>query len=468
MEYWISLTPFGIAFLPLVIVVVGLARRWLPALVCCSAVFQAASVVDIQLGDAEHGVTPYNVAALAVGAVLVVRIARERGVGRVVLPHATAISFMAAYAAIAVLGSFMLPQMFAGVPVHTLLSKWGFDVAPVQLMWTASNLVQAINLVAHGVVLSFLLHAAGRDGARPRAALFGMLAGLVIVVAVVAYEWLAHSFGWMTTERFWLSNPGYSLAYSETFMKMRRIFAPFSEPSYGSAFLAAALTGTLAVAAFGRHVCAAYLSAFGIGLALVGTFGTTGWVAAAIGALCLLIALSVAAACRRGTAPELLLRAALAWTLVGLASMIVFGAAIATDNLSRLQSVAEETVLKKDQSESGLFRSRSNEHALRVVRETLGLGAGLGSNRASSFLASLASNTGLPGLLLLLAVLAAIAWRYLRAQRLDDGQLWAIHATFGATVAVAIGIPDLNLPFYWVLLFIAVLQCPPPASARTK
>jgi len=94
---------------------------------------------------------------------------------------------------------------------------------------------------------------------------------------------------------------------------------------------------------------------------------------------------------------------------------------------------------------------------------------GLGSNRASSFFASLLSNTGVPGALLFAAMLVSLLWRYFRTPQLSDPQLFVGVSLLTATIAVGLGIPDLNLPMYWGFIFLGFVFCPADApGASTK
>jgi hypothetical protein len=96
------------------------------------------------------------------------------------------------------------------------------------------------------------------------------------------------------------------------------------------------------------------------------------------------------------------------------------------------------------------------------VKETHGLGVGMGSHRASSFLASLASNTGVLGALLFCGMLLKLLWRYFKTPRLTDIQLFAGVSLATATLTMSLGIPDLNLPMYWSFIFLAYIFCPTP------
>lgn len=91
----------------------------------------------------------------------------------------------------------------------------------------------------------------------------------------------------------------------------------------------------------------------------------------------------------------------------------------------------------------------------------------MGSNRASSFMASLVSNTGVLGALLFCSMLASLLWRYIKAPELTDMQIFVATALPTATLAMSLGIPDLNLPMYWGFIFLAFIFCPEPSTSKS-
>jgi len=455
------MTPFGwIYFATLAAVLLG-ARRWLGAFALGTSVFQAAAIANLPLGEQHFGIPPYAVAAAACGGVLVLRLWRQRA-WPTPWAEPRALRLLLGFAYLAIAGALVLPRVFEGTPVHPLLSRWGFDLAPIGLDFGPSNIAQAGNLALHLLVLAYVADDA-RDPTQRTRLLIGVLAAAAGVLAILAWERLAGPGGLPTLQRFWLSNTGYNSVFTEIYQSgIRREFAPFSEPSYAGAYLAGPLVGAMAVATFGQRAVHALAGCVALGLAVVGTMSGAGIAAVVLSALCLLALLTVDAAKTRAasTAPR---RARIAWAacaMLALASLV----AIRFAPSSQFVVAADSVLFSKSESESAARRTRSNQHALAVLRATHGLGAGLGSNRASSWFASLASNTGLPGLLLWFGVLAVLAKRYLRHQ-LTDSQLFAAGLLFGTTIAVGLAIPDLNIAYYWAALMLALVLAPRPGEA---
>ena len=105
-------------------------------------------------------------------------------------------------------------------------------------------------------------------------------------------------------------------------------------------------------------------------------------------------------------------------------------------------------------------RSAADEYALGLLWQTWGLGAGMGSNRASTYLAALAGNTGLIGAGLFVVALAyhcrALACTWRREHR--SSALFFLGSTVAGVLAMLMAIPDQNWPIFWVLV-VGGLSC---------
>jgi hypothetical protein len=457
-----ELTPLGWWFVPAVVLVAISARAWLPAMLVFATALQAGSVLDVTVGGARYGVSPYWAAAAAAVPYVLWELRSGRAPYFSSPAQRSAVRLFSGYALVAIGGALVLPWVFAGRPVYALLGPSGFGGDTTPLAFGLSHLAQAVNVAVHGVVLLYLLQQAGRPGWRPQRLFTGLAAAVVLVLAVGVYERLAMSLITTTKAAYWMNNPGYAQGQWASVAGIYRISAPFSEPSYGSTFLAAVTLGWIAVAAFGRGVGLALLGGLGTGLGLLNSLGSTGMAAAALGALAILVLLT-ALATRAGATPARQRRARVAWLAVllgaGVMVWLIAGSPWSVD----VARVVEGGVVEKlggEESLSTIARRSSNEHALALLVDTHGLGTGLGSNRASSYFASMLSNVGLPGFVLFLAAFAVMLRSYVRAAVLSDAQLFALAACLGATVGVAIGIPDLNLPLYWCFVFLALLLMP--------
>lgn len=437
----------------------------LSGLVFISALFQAASVANIHLspaditGSSAYGITLFNSAALVAAIALLSKLVSRPNLplrANLRLP----LSLLVAYASIAVVGGVTLPLLFEGLPVHLQIKMNGANEPPVPLRWSLSNLAQCVNLlILLAVLLYFVL--AVRTQEEKRKLITAIVVGSGIVASISLYEQAAHLFSWPSMATLLANNPGYSIAplnWSEG-SPVVRVGLPFSESSYASVFLASVTVGGFAVALLGRGRWWAWLGSVVSGLALVNTFGATGIFAAAAG-----VAAVFCWACVRATKSSgspirtRVVVASLAFITVCSAGVVAYQT---SPWQPQIRSMAVGLVLHKLVQQDGV-REQSNRRALEVFSESYGLGVGLGSNRASSFLASMLSNTGLAGFCLFFLMLFALAREYWRADALTDIQVFSISAIAASTLAMSIGVPDLNLPMYWCFIFLGFVFCPEP------
>jgi len=435
----------------------------LAGLVFISMVLQAASVLDIKSSAitvtqvAAYGVTPFHAMALVVGIVWLTNLIRQRAI-KGFAKIKTPLTLLFLYGFVAVLGAFILPEIFKNTPVHLLLEIYGADLPPQPLRPTISNAVQAINLIVLIFVLLYFIQEAN-SGNKSKHIISGLAGGCVLVLFVGFFEQISNLKGWPSLTAFWANNPGYSQAPSVPMnIMLKRVGLPFSEPSYASVYLAAMTLGFWAVTFLGRNWRWTLFAALLTTLGLINTFGSTGWVAAGL-AFMVLMVISLSGVISRVTNSNRRFR------IVFLSMILVFGLAGAflaiqgTELQPKVETTLKTLVFDKAKETNGL-RERTNRRAMEIVKETYGFGVGLGSNRASSYFASLLSNTGVLGFALFVSMLASLLWRYWRASTLSDMQIFVAAALPTATLAMGLGIPDLNMPMYWGFIFLGFVFCP--------
>jgi hypothetical protein len=439
----------------------------LGGLVLVSTVLQATAVVNVPLGSAggkdvaAYGVSPYMVMALVAGLVWLWRLGQSR---RLLLPQHLRwpLGFLLAYLVVAALGAWLLPVWFEGMPVNLLVDMFGiYTLQPLGA--SISNLVQPLNLLVHVAVLLFLLQAAQRpDG--PRGIKAGVLGALVLVVAIGLYEQWAQFNDLPRLTPHLSNNLGYLQVPVAEKLLWSRIGLPFTESSYASTYLAATTVGLWAVVLLGRGWWWAWLAAVLSTMGLLNSLGSTGLAATgvAMAALCLWVLVQ---ALRPSTGLGRRLRAALLGALLLLSSTWGVQMYTQSDIKPKVDGFVDRLIVSKAKQKDGV-RELSNKRALEIVQETYGLGVGMGSNRASSFMASLISNTGVLGALLFCSMLASLLWRYIKAPQLTDMQIFTATALPTATLAMSLGIPDLNLPVYWGFIFLAFIFCPAPSGTQ--
>lgn len=107
--------------------------------------------------------------------------------------------------------------------------------------------------------------------------------------------------------------------------------------------------------------------------------------------------------------------------------------------------------------ESGSFTQRMVVaiHAIKVFVSTYRLGVGLGSNRSSSFIATLLSTIGIVGSLLFSTIVSFILVEMakIRCQPSCNFVFWTF---LSLLIAQCIAIPDISFPPTWAFLIVAM------------
>lgn len=455
----LSITDWGIVYLLLLFVVLIFFQKWLPALLIFSTVVHAASVVNVSAASRSYGLTTYNITAFF-GALLWLRNLTQAPL-RIHVSLRLPTILLLLYAFVAIIGSWWLPHHFAGTLVLQADEYWAFDGSYKAVQWGLFNLVQAANLLVHVLMLLYLLQSTTLDLLTRQRVMIGLAAGFVLVLAVGFYERGALLFGWSSHFSFWSSNPNYTqVGIGDGGLGMR-IGLPFSEPSFASAYLAAVSASCIALTLWGKRVLFGLFALLFSIFATVNTMGATGVVATAILTPLMFFLFSYQSFAKRHTRPELLRR----WIIFMLAICSLTILAATTEFIREYVKIFHQQyalhVEKLRFEVAGKYvRYQLDHRGLEVLLETGGLGIGLGSARMSSFGVSLLAATGIPGALLWVGSLGALAWRYFKAPRLGDGQLVAIAGLLGSTLAMLLAIPDLNMPMYWSFIFLAFIFCP--------
>jgi hypothetical protein len=131
--------------------------------------------------------------------------------------------------------------------------------------------------------------------------------------------------------------------------------------------------------------------------------------------------------------------------------------------------MVDKTIVSKMSTESGIERGMWNQQALTNFNETRGLGAGVGSVRASSFPVAVLGNIGAIGAVTYGSFLIAVLFR--RKSRWTEpypaacqsAARWAC-ATQLIGASVAGSFIDLGLPFF----IFAGLACAGPERSRSR
>ena len=453
-----SFTAFGGVFMPLVFFVFLFRRQWLLPLLCVAAVLQSPSVFNLSLGGERYGVTPFLLVATLVLFDLAATVRSTGWQMPATVMQRRAVALWLAFGGVSILGALLLPHVFADLGVFAPTDKQGVLAEQVPLAWSISNLAQIVNVI---LLMVTMLWVTQQQDPHLRTR---MVQGVLMALAVSLLVGLQQRLGWNGLlplgESFWASNPTYAQNFREWAGIVPKVSWPLTEATYASAWYAAAFGGFIAVYFANVRRNAALLGALMAIFALANSLGAPGVLVVMVYSLLLCVALLWMAARHpewRGGIVYRLFLGALVTSCVMLAGFLV----LRHYGLEQHAQIALRSVMQR-WSEAALEggRSAADEHALGLLWQTWGLGAGMGSNRASTYLAALAGNTGLIGAGLFVVALAyhcralACAWR--REHR--SSALFFFGCTIAGVLAMLIAIPDQNWPIFWVLI-VGGLSC---------
>lgn len=404
------------ALLALVLAVVVVSRpRLLPVVIGVAAALPYSTAVVV----AGNGVPLFHVAGV-VAVLMLVRTVPLR------TTHWTA-NLLVLFAVWAAVITALGPWMFAGTRV--LSARGGLDgqvLDPDRLGYTVSTAAQFGYLViAIGTVL-FLVRSGGTRVAVRTAFVVGtVLSSLRALLVRAGTDGLA-----------WLFDTNPTIPYS-TLGPAERLRGVFNEPSELAAFSvpAGVFFAVAASRSSGRRRAGWVVL---LVLTVVNLLGAGSGTAVAATGVVLgvgLLVLAVRYVLRGG--------AGTAWLVLGglVTAIVVLSSGPA------LWEPVEALVSDKIGSQSWDARTGGDSFAWGVTAETLWLGTGLGGNRPSSFVMSVLSCLGVPGLVLLGAVLIGAAVLAIRSGRAPYGA-----ALLALVIAKAVGTPDLSTPVLWLLL----------------
>ncbi|BCP52427.1 hypothetical protein K32_10440 [Kaistia sp. 32K] len=365
-----------------------------------------------------------------------------------------------------VVGAFFFPRLLAGQyyvnAIGVSASLGGF--AQIPLGPTSGNLTQSIYFT--GDMVCFLA-----------ASVFVQTqAGLKTVTqALLAYCVANILFAGLDLATFWtgtgdlldfMRNATYTIYLDATSGGMRRIIGSFTEASAFAFATLGAFAFSLQLWLGGVYTKIAFpVALLSLVLLLLST-STTAYVALPI-CLALLYAGSIPQLLRKGRPAPWTTGLLIVFAPLVLAA-IVCVIALYQPAHDATMDVLNGMVFQKSASQSGIERSRYNVEAFRTFTETLGLGTGIGSVRASSFpLASLA-NLGVFGSA---CYALFIATAMLRGDASDDGfthvaRRAAKAGMLAALIASSISgaLIDLGMPFFVLSALAAARLHPHDAS----
>jgi hypothetical protein len=360
---------------------------------------------------------------------------------------------LAAYFVLQVLSGVVYPVLFSGVLVARQADL-------VSLSWGMPNAAQLCYLSLSALLL-FLTIVSGPN--EVPAAVAWYVRGCIVAALVAGYQLLHATLHLPYPDAILYSNSAHTVYHAYTIGGVWRLNSTFTEASD----MAGSLIGGLAILVWNHlHLPfkASRLAAIGlIAAAILSTLSTTGYLCLAT----LGLAAALLAAQRIWQQRQLSVQAAAAGLLCVLASTSAF--VLSPSLRSTCANVLNVVALDKQNSDSYQASVESHQQALRTLRETSYLGAGLGSTRARGLFYTLLAGSGVPGLLSFVFAIGALFLAALQREWRDreSASPGIVLAIFLILVAMTIAGSEPVYPVFW-LFFGACLKPTNPARRRSS
>jgi hypothetical protein len=415
----------GIVFIPAALYFFVFYPHLLFPLLVISTAFQGSSVVS----SGSLGIQPYYViATLFVARFLC---CKGRSWGNLLRQHSF-VRLWLLFAIVAVATAAVLPFLFHGLPVfgpeQTIDDNF---INPTRLHFQFTNVVQSVFLILNVLVVI----AAAKEGLRVAAAHKAFKWFAYIVVSVVLLQVLFFRFGLPFPQKLLVNNPGYGLVQLNA--GQVRPAGTFTEPSMAGAAVAAILAAFLWKYFEGKGGIARCLLPAAACLLVA---SSSSLLAACIAIVILVLTHPIVRLPWFIKITTLKRLSVFFVLLLGLAFLMF---------IPSLRAILLAQTLEKSASSSALVRFGADAFSLQIALQTYGLGVGLGSNRPSSFFASLLSQVGVVGLVLFIAACVCTL------RGLPKEHRWIGIAGLTLLLAMGFGEPDLSFPALWIMFALA-------------
>ena len=355
-----------------------------------------------------------------------------------------------------VAGAFLLPRLFAGAAQVNAIGagQFGPSFIKVPLGPTSGNITQSIYF-AGDVVCFIACYGFVRTAERMMIVVNAMLAYCVLNVVFAALDLITFWAGAGYLLDF-IRNSTYVMHNEAVVYGLKRIVGSFTEASAFAYATIGCFGFTLRLWLAGMRPAMTLTLTLCSALLLILSTSTTAYVGLPL-VLLYAFALSIKAALGGRVTPGGL--AFLVFTpLLGV--LLVILVLLNADAAAYIKSLLDVLVFDKTYSDSGLDRGSWNAAAMDAFNATWGLGAGIGSVRASSFALAVAANLGAIGAVCYGAFLCLMLFGKPKQKlnsRVDSVREAARTACIALLIAASLSgaLIDLGLPFF----VLAALAC---------
>jgi len=439
-----ELTAFAPFFLVLLVLAMRSPLHWLAA-TGFACFLQGASPFMLHAGGRLAGMAPAYLLT-AIGICHYARLRMETHRQPVPREWWAPPVFLVAFTLLGVLGALLLPRVFAGA-AHAVASRGSLNsLLLVPVAPGGTNIIQAFYLLLNLLLFTCASAVVAARAEGLRWALRGVSAGLVCACLLGLYQLLAFHAGLPWPAEIVNSNTGVGQFPDQMAGGIKRITATFWEPS----LLGYNFVGSLGIFLLGGLGIRAGLLALGVLLLSTSSLGYFGLLA--LVALWMLFDDGNARIKGR----------------VALALGAVVAAFLVADQVLLDGMVLRELVLNKAESSSGLGRGAADRMALQTFLESGGLGVGVGTTRASSFIATLLATTGIVGVVCFLGFALTLIAACRRAGTREARALGL--GLSGFLIVWIIAIPDVVQALFWFVAGVAaghVRRLPQPRAVTS-
>lgn len=342
-----------------------------------------------------------------------------------------------------VISAFLNPILFEGIPVFS--PRLGIDtqarLGATSLRWSFSNFGQAIYLLINFSIVFTSLYVI-KTKHHFMSIIFDTFKIVIPLVIFIVF--------WQAANKFFGLYFPYDLFFSisergnfnQTMNGLFRMSGTMIEPSVMGGVLASLLIGSIWLQSHSKRLRYKIYPALVI-VCILMTTSSTG--------LVMLGSILVSTALYISFRAILYLRVRTDLFVICSLCTLLF-IVIYVQLMDVINVVLESALLEKLYSSSFEHRSLSNLHTFEILKETYFLGSGLGSNRPSSFIASIASNLGVIGVILFLFLIFCVIQAYLKLRKLDNNLDYTFWMLVIFVLSMAISIPDISCEYLWICL----------------
>jgi hypothetical protein len=372
---------------------------------------------------------------------------------------------------IAVLGAIFLPRIFAGA-TDTLTAYRPTDghsaITSSPLRPTTNNITQSVYAIG-GTMCFAATYAFLRKAQDAQIVVGALIAAALVNIALAIADLVTYFTGTQYLLDF-VHTASYALLTGYEKSGFKRISGSFPEASAFADYTLVLFAAVASLALDRIRTATASLIAIALVLALVFSTSATALVGLAFVLLYLFVRTAAAAANNRASGHPVILTASVAMLPILAVALPI----VAPDLVQEVHDFLNDMLFSKAYSHSGRERFMWNERAWLTFLETGGLGAGLGSARASSYALVLLSNVGVAGTVLFCLFVGSVMAARTRVAGADafDPAIATIRAGKAGVFAALLGsmisgtVYDLGLTIYVLAAAVAALAHSARMSVR--